>query len=60
MCGSNPAALMLKELILDGKLAEIEARRAVAYMPYYLRLPTEKLLESYEECLKEHPKIQSK
>lgn len=51
---------MLKEMILEGKLHDLEARRAIAYMPFYLRLPSEKLLSSYEELLKENPKIQSK
>ena len=60
LSGSNPAAIMLKELILEGKLHDLEARRAIAYMPFYLRLPSEKLLTSYEELLKENPKIQSK
>jgi len=60
LCGSNPAAIMLKEMILEGKLHDLEARRAIAYMPFYLRLPSEKLLSSYEELLKENPKIQSK
>ena len=49
--GSNPAALMIKELISGDKLQPFQARRAIAYMPYYLRMPNEKLLAVYEELM---------
>lgn len=60
LTGSNPAALKIKELILNGKVSEMEARRLVAFIPYFLRMPTEKLLTAYEELLKENPNIKTK
>ena len=60
LTGTNPAALMVKELVLGGKLTEMEARRMVAFMPYYLRMPSEKLLVSWEDLLKESPAIKTK
>lgn len=59
LCGSNPAALMIKNLILNGDLTDTEARRAVTFLPYYLRLPSEKLLAEYEILLDtdRNPKI---
>ena len=60
LAGSNPAALMIKELILGGKLTDMEARRMVAFLPYYLRMPSEKLLTSWEDLLKESPAIKTK
>lgn len=58
--GTNPAALLIKELILSGKLSDMEARRMVAFLPYYLRMPSEKLLTSWEDLLKESPSIKTK
>lgn len=52
LSGSNPAALMVKDLIMGGDLSDFAARRAIAYVPFYLRLPSEKLLSSYEELLR--------
>lgn len=60
LCGSNPAALMIKELILGGKLTDMEARRAITFIPFYLRLPSEKLLAAYEDLLKENTNIKTK
>ena len=53
LTGSNPAALMVKDLILEDGMTEFVARRAIAYVPFYLRLPSEKLLSSYEELLQD-------
>lgn len=58
--GSSPAALFIKELVLSGKLSEFEARRSVAFFPFYQRFPNEKLLTAWEELLKENPNIKSK
>lgn len=58
--GTNPAALFIKELVLSGKLSELEARRSVAFFPFYLRFPNEKLLTAWEELLKENPSIKTK
>jgi hypothetical protein len=52
--------LLIKELILSGKLSDMEARRMVAFLPYYLRMPSEKLLTSWEDLLKESPSIKTK
>lgn len=60
MTGSNPAALKIKEMILTAKFTDIEARRAITLIPFHLRLPTEKLLSSYEDLLKENPNIKTK
>ncbi len=60
LTGTNPAALMIKELVLGGKLSDMEARRVVAFLPYYLRMPNEKLLTSWEDLLKESPAIKTK
>jgi hypothetical protein len=60
LTGTNPAALLIKELVLGGKLSEMEARRMVAFLPYYLRMPSEKLLTSWEDLLKESPSIKTK
>ena len=60
MAGSNPGALMIKELILDGKVSEREARRLVAFMPYFIRVPTEKLLSEYEILLKDNPNLKTR
>ena len=58
--GTNPAALLIKELVLGGKLTDMEARRMVAFLPYYLRMPSEKLLTSWEDLLKENANIKTK
>ena len=58
--GSSPAALFIKELVLSGKLSEFEARRSVAFFPFYQRFPNEKLLTAWEELLKENPNIKTK
>jgi len=50
---------MVKELILEGGMSEFIARRAVAYVPFYLRLPSEKLLASYEDLLRD-PRVENK
>ena len=60
LTGSNPAALMIKELVLGSKLTDMEARRMVAFLPYYLRIPSEKLLTSWEDLLKESSAIKTK
>ena len=60
LTGSNPAALMIKELVLGSKLVDMEARRMVAFLPYYLRIPSEKLLTSWEDLLKESSAIKTK
>lgn len=58
--GTNPAALLIKELVLGGKLTDMEARRMVAFLPYYIRMPSEKLLTSWEDLLKENANIKTK
>lgn len=60
LTGTNPAALMVKELVLSGKLSDVEAQRMVAFIPYYLRLPSEKLLASWEDLLKGSSSIKTK
>ena len=60
LTGTNPAALLIKEFVLGGKLSEMEARRMVAFLPYYLRMPSEKLLIAWEDLLKESPSIKTK
>ena len=60
LTGTNPAALMIKELILSGKLSDVEAQRLVTYIPYYLRVPSEKLLTSWEDLVKGSSSIKTK
>ena len=60
LCGSNPAALRIKEMIIQGKLSDEEAEIAIVLVPFHLRLPTEKLLTSCEDLLAENPFIKSK
>ena len=52
--------MMIKELILGGKLSDVEAQRVVAFIPYYLRMPSEKLLASWEDLLKGSSSIKTK
>ena len=51
---------MIKELVLGSKLTDMEARHMVAFLPYYLRIPSEKLLTSWEDLLKESSAIKTK
>ena len=60
LCGSNPAALRIKEMIIQGKLSDEEAEIAIVLVPFHLRLPTEKLLKSYEDLLAKNLFIKSK
>lgn len=60
LTGTNPAALMIKELILNGKISDVEAQRMVAFLPYHLRMPSEKLLTSWEDLLKGSSSIKTK
>ncbi|XP_057380358.1 uncharacterized protein LOC130702764 [Daphnia carinata] len=60
LTGTNPAALMIKGLILGGKISDIEAQRTVALIPYYLRMPSEKLLANWEDLLKSSSSIKTK
>ena len=59
-CGSNPSAMMAKELVLGGKLTELQTRRLISFLPYNLRLPTEKLLTEFEVLLKESEHVKSR
>ena len=47
-------------MIIQGKLSDVEAEAAIILVPFHLRLPTEKLLKSYEDLLAENPFIKSK
>lgn len=60
LSGSNPAALRIKEMIIDGKLNTMEAQRAITLLPFHLKLPTEKLLTSYENLLADNDNIKFK
>jgi hypothetical protein len=48
--GSNPAALLIKELVLSGKLTEY----CVFFLSYYLCMQSEKLLTSSWDLWKEN------
>ena len=52
--------MMIKDLIMNGKVNEMQARRMIAFLPYFIRLPTEKLLVEYEALLKENANIKTK
>lgn len=60
LTGTNPAAVMIKELVLSNRLLDTEAQRAVILLPYYIRMPSEKLLISWEDMLAEISNIRTR
>ena len=50
-CGSNPAIMLIKELVETQQITGAKASRALAAVGYYAKTPTGELLHELVVCL---------
>ena len=56
LCGTNDAALLIKDMIIDGRVSTSEARELLETLPHNMYLPDVKTVDAFLE-LAQHPRV---